>query len=754
MPKMAWRIKMKSLGLMIGLIVLTSIFAGCEAGRIKLPEGKYEDRTSLELAEGDIEATQEMKKFESIEELKIFLQQRTSASAAPSYGVRTLAGGMEDAVMAVAESAEGAPAPKAAVSTEEYSETNIQVEGVDEADFVKNDGRYIYIIADDKLLIVDAYDAENAEIVSETEIGNEYSDYYSRRTAKQLFINGDRLVLFVEANEKGFYFEKYDIVPRDTYRPRLYVYTYDITNRTDPDIVEKYSITGRYYQSRMIGDIVYAVTQENARDGYYINEPVIARSVEPSVIKPEIYYFDNPEKNYQFNTITSIDIIEDEVIDAQTLMMGYSNTLMVSQNNIYIAYQKQQYWRWWWHRERYEKERFYDVILPLLEGKIKSDIEDVLNTEMNEEAQWRAISKILSEFYKELEDDEEMQDEYEDMFGDIADALEEYDMKRSLEGRKTIIHKIGINEGRLKYKAKGEVYGSLLNQFSLDEHEGKLRLATTVDIWNKKRIQHNNVYVLDENMEKIGELTRIAEDESIYSTRFMGDRLYMVTFKRIDPFFVIDLSNSEKPEILGKLKIPGYSDYLHPYDENHIIGVGKETEANDWGGISTSGVKIAMFDVSDVENPKEIDKIEIGERGSDSAVLHDHKAFLFSKEKNLLVLPVTEVKKREKLTEYRYSNTIWSGAYVFDVDENGFDEIGKLEHSSSKSDYLYWRDQATVLRSLYMDDNLYTISSKYIKINDLSKNLKELNTVKLPYEGYREPKPRTIMVGVEAEVIE
>ena len=208
----------------------------------------------------------------------------------------------------------------------------------------------------------------------------------------------------------------------------------------------------------------------------------------------------------------------------------------------------------------------------------------------------------------------------------------------------TVVHKIAIKDGRITYIGKGEVPGTLDNQFSMDEYNNNLRLATTSSVYtNSGQYTYNNVYVLDGKMATIGSLTHIAEQETIYSTRFIGDRLYMVTFKRIDPFFVIDLSTPETPKILGKLKIPGYSDYLHPYDATHIIGIGKETTANEWGGVSVSGVKLALFDVSDVANPKQLDKVQIGDAGSDSAALTDHHAFLFDRTKNLLVIPVRAV---------------------------------------------------------------------------------------------------------------
>ena len=229
----------------------------------------------------------------------------------------------------------------------------------------------------------------------------------------------------------------------------------------------------------------------------------------------------------------------------------------------------------------------------------------------------------------------------------------------------------------------------------------------------------------------------------------------MVTFKQIDPFFVIDLSDPENPNILGELKIPGFSDYLHPYDENHIIGVGKETGENEYGRVTTKGVKIALFDVSDVNNPKEIDKYEIGSSGSDSEVLRDHKAFLFSKEKNLLVLPVREVKE-SKVYDPRYDyyrQEVWQGAYVFDIDGSGFSLKGKVSHGQ----YLYYEN--AVKRALYMDDTLYTVSLRKIKMNDLN-DLEELNDFELPYEDHRyygEPYVKTAQVDsemVEEEVVE
>jgi uncharacterized secreted protein with C-terminal beta-propeller domain len=332
---------------------------------------------------------------------------------------------------------------------------------------------------------------------------------------------------------------------------------------------------------------------------------------------PKVHYFDRKEDNYVFNTITSISLKTKDVVDSKSFMLGYSTNLMVSENNIYLSYENQ---NWYYRRcysyycdEENDKERFYDVILPLLEGELKSDVQNIIQSESDEDKRWKQIAEVFGDFFKRAENDVDMQKKYDEMMVNIEDSLDEYDFKKEMENKKTFIHRIAIDNGLIEHKAKGEVYGSLLNQFSLDEDDGFLRVATTLSMWSGKRIQFSNVYVLNEDLKVVGEVKNIAPDERIYSTRFLGDKLYMVTFKQIDPFFVIDLKDPKNPEILGELKIPGFSTYLHPYDENTIIGIGKQTKENEWGGVDESALKISLFDVSDFSNPKEIDTYEIGE---------------------------------------------------------------------------------------------------------------------------------------------
>jgi len=314
------------------------------------------------------------------------------------------------------------------------------------------------------------------------------------------------------------------------------------------------------------------------------------------------------------------------------------------------------------------------------------------------------------------------------------------------ETMKTVIQRIKIDGQDITFEASGEVPGYVLNQFSMDEHNNYFRIATTVYNYNMRTFAaeettRNNIYVLDTNLNIIGKLEDLAPGEQIYSARFMGDRCYVVTFRNIDPLFVIDLSNPTAPTVLGQLKVTGYSGYLHPYDENHIIGIGKETDYDVQEDFAWyQGVKISLFDISDVANPVEVAKYEIGDRGTDSPILSDHKALLFDKEKNLLVIPVTVAEIDESdysdgVPDWAYGRHVWQGAYVFDISLDGIELRGGITHLEdgmlTDGRYYYYEYSGYVVqRTLYMDDVLYTISSMKVKMNKLT-TLAEINEVDL-----------------------
>jgi inhibitor of cysteine peptidase len=284
----------------------------------------------------------------------------------------------------------------------------------------------------------------------------------------------------------------------------------------------------------------------------------------------------------------------------------------------------------------------------------------------------------------------------------------------------TTIHAFAIDNGRITYAAGGKVDGTLLTQYSLDEYNGNLRVATTISTnsWQMNAGSYSKITVLDNNLDVIGKLSGIAPGEQIYAARFMGERLYLVTFRQTDPFFVIGLADPQHPVILGELKIPGFSNYLHPYDASHIIGIGKESQSGP--------VKIALFDVGDVDSPVLIDSESLGGSYSTSPVLDDPRAFLFDKEKDILALPV------QLQGEYNCpmngpcpSPQVWGGVYVYGVSpKTGFVLKGKVMHYEG-----YYGDMSPVKRSLYIEDTLYTMSDRKIVMSDLAHSFNRINEV-------------------------
>jgi uncharacterized secreted protein with C-terminal beta-propeller domain len=331
------------------------------------------------------------------------------------------------------------------------------------------------------------------------------------------------------------------------------------------------------------------------------------------------------------------------------------------------------------------------------------------------------------------------------------------------EEDKTLIYRVEIQNSIINPEVTGEVPGSVVDQYSMDEYDGYFRIATTNTTWMTGTIGvgtpiptgipfvnasgiwvgsniagpfvtvapttpmgAHNVYVLDQNLTIVGRLENIAPDEVFHSARFVGDRCYLVTFQRADPLFVINLTDPTEPAILGNLTVSGYSDYLYPYDDNHLIGVGKETVEADQGTASLyQGIKLALFDVSNVSNPIQIANYTIGDRGSDSPVLSDPKAFLFDKSNNLLVIPVlnatidqSQYPNASAIPPNAYGQPVWQGACVFNLTlSGGFILRGEITHISDGTSIL--DSNYYVQRSLYIDNVLYTISNAEVKLNSL-----------------------------------
>jgi uncharacterized secreted protein with C-terminal beta-propeller domain len=506
-----------------------------------------------------------------------------------------------------------------------YSTTNIQVAGVDEADIVKTDGEYIYLISSNSVYILKAYPPEEAAVVSKLTFNN---DTYPIG----IFVgsDGDRLTVLGSKYT-------YPAPPRFYYGSifidaKTFANVYDISDKEKPTLLRNFTISGSYFNSRLIGDYVYFVTSQPA---YIIYDTVILPKIYlkdgfKEISASEIYHPSNASDNYfQFTTVVALNMQNTQEEPAYTtLMLGGTSSMYVSLSNIYVTF-------------------------PDSEGN-------------------------------------------------------------------TTVYRIRIENSTVTPEAQGKVPGRELNQFSMDEYDNYFRIATTS--WLKGNTQ-NNVYILDMNLSIVGKLENIAPGEAIDSARFIGDRCYLATSViQKDPFFVIDVENARKPKILGYLKIPGFTRYLHPYDEDHMIGIGMD-EAN---------VKISLFDVSNVSAPIEIGKYKISAPKelaeyaaegvwSDTLVLTEHKAFLFDRSKDLLVIPVSIYDVKGVFA--------WQGAYVFNVTlTNGINLRGSITH---QEDILSgWNSLNWVKRALYIENVLYTMSDVKVKMNSLE-DLMLINTVEL-----------------------
>jgi len=306
----------------------------------------------------------------------------------------------------------------------------------------------------------------------------------------------------------------------------------------------------------------------------------------------------------------------------------------------------------------------------------------------------------------------------------------------------TAVHRISIDGASISYQATGTVSGHVLNQFSMDEYNGNFRIATTGygpipatstgDVVSSY-VQRTNLYVLDSGLHIVGKLEGLSPGEQFYAARFMGDRAYLVTFQRVDPLFVIGLTDPHQPKVLGQLNIPGVSDYLQPYDETHLIGFGKSSENVTWENAALfQGLKLSLFDVTDPSHPIDTSDYFVGDRGSDSPALTDHKSVPFDQSLNLLVIPLTIALNQTTATcTWCYDPPVWQGAYVFNVTvSNGIAFRAGITHLATGQLPSWYNSSFFVTRALYIGSVLYTISNNTVKMNSLS-DLTELNTVSL-----------------------
>ena len=595
---------------MVTLFVVTFFVNENKLENIQNPETE-----KVETVVGKTEIN-DLPRFENIDQLKKVLKENNS-----SRKKSTTTDGI-----AIAEDIE-----KDETTTNNYSQTNVQVEGVDEADIVKTDGQYIYYVSNENIYIINSTDLN---VISKIKYKyNENEGFYP----SEIYINENKLIVL--GNEVEYKKEE----ENDTKKSRYYsginskylakAIVYDITDKENIKQLREVALEGNYISSRMIGENIYFISSKTP---YYYDEikdddilPIVRDTVlsekEKQIACTDIAYFKDTD-NYSFMLVTGFNINNNEKANTETFF-GANGTVYCSANNLYIT------------QTTYK------------DGYFSSNC-------------------------------------------------------------KSIIYKFNLNGSEVKLQCKGEVKGDLNNQFSMDEYNGNLRIATTNNKWNDKST--NELYILDENLKQIGKLENLAKGEQIYSVRFVGKIGYVVTFKEVDPLFVVDLSDPAEPKIKGKLKIPGYSSYLHPYDETHIIGIGYNTKSNGYGGITNSSMKISMFDVSDMENPKEIFSTNIGNEYAYSDLIDNHKALFYNKEKNLIGFNITY---RERLASQDRN-----GFILFKVDlDKGFKKHGEILQEINY--------ETNIDKAIYIGNTLYTLSETKIVSYDLN-TIKKLNEKK------------------------
>ncbi|WP_341301450.1 beta-propeller domain-containing protein [Lysinibacillus sp. FSL H8-0500] len=293
----------------------------------------------------------------------------------------------------------------------------------------------------------------------------------------------------------------------------------------------------------------------------------------------------------------------------------------------------------------------------------------------------------------------------------------------------TQIFKWTVDGTAMNFVGSAEVKGTVLNQYSMDEHKGNFRIFTTEgNTWDEKNISRNHLFILDEHLQQLGAVKDLAPGERIYSARFMEEKAYVVTFKQVDPLFVIDVANPNKPTVLGELKIPGFSNYLHPLDDTHLIGIGYDTEQrydaySKQNFTVTTNMKMSLFDVSDFRNPKEQSTVKIGGKGSYSEVQYNPKALFQNMEYSYFGFPVVLYEAGQN------DNIVYKGqgAQIYEITANkGIALKGNLINASTGEQYENWAH--TVQRVVYINDTLYTIAPNEVKSYQL-KDFKQLDTL-------------------------
>lgn len=573
-------------------------------------------------------------------------------------------------------------------SPSDYTTTNVQEEGVDEIDIVKTDGNHIYVAQDRAFHIVKSWPVEASEKLATLELDG---------WIRGMFLKGDKAVVFhsVQPDAERYYGARATVI--------------DISDRAAPVIEREIDVEGWMADGRMIEDDVYFVVN------HYLDIPEAAWELLDGRIEL-------PEIDWDLEGAALEKDIEDKKAIARSALR--SRVHDIADDMLLTDFLPE--WR--------------DQVA----GAAAADFELMHDCSDLYRPSGVGHHGAVSIVNLDLEDDSL------NASGLLTSGWQLYASKDNLYVAQnsrwwwwggfdrelvTHIHKFNLGtDGEPAYVASGEVDGWAYDQFAFSEHDGYLRVATSEQDWwwgwwdEEREDPSNNLYVLEDDgagtLDIVGHVDDIAPNERIYATRFFGNTAYMVTFEQIDPLFTFDLSDPEKPEIVGELKIPGFSSYLHPMGDDHLLAVGR---AGDEDG-NVGGLAFSVFDVSDLENPAQVQSFTV--EGSDwswSEALWDHHAFTYHRD--VLTVPM--------YTWYSGSgpDRWFSGAISLSATPDGLSEIGRVDHRPLVDDseclwsrWYDWEDSvcagdywyANVRRSIYIEDNLFTLSNYGLRVTDLN----------------------------------
>ncbi len=592
--------------------------------------------------------------------------------------------------------------PLAGLSND-YSSTNVQVEGVDEADLVETDGEYIYLCSNRDLVIIKAGIGEQLQVVSRVQLENQPVGMY---------LDGNRLAIISStfAAGSGFngVFRVIDITDSVTsYNetkiepPTTTVTVLDITDRASPTLVQTIEMDGRLVTSRTVDGQLRLVLSNDINLPSPIARETNSQSVVPRLPSYWLTIDDRvlPPAEYVYETQDEyLSRVEDDILKAIRPRVRQLDVHgnVVSETSLFDT------------GEFYRADSLFDRQVTTI---ATFDLKDVRSRPQSQASVIGGPVEVYSS------------SDHLYLFSSAQQLM-------SLNGvstPKTNIwkFKFDVQVHDVQLIARGRIDGQLLNQFAADEHNGYLRVVTTSLAWNSGG---HGVAVLQQNgprLQVVGSRSGIAADEQLFSVRFVDDRVFFVTFRVVDPLFAVDLSDPENPQLLGELHVTGYSDYLQPIDENTLLAIGRD--ADERTGLFQN-LQISVFDVSNMSEPQLRHRHAFeGGRSTETPATGnrwlrgdgDHHAVSYFPAEQILALPVF------------FDGTLGSesasgGLQLFRIDPlNGFVPLGVIEHESR------------VVRSVRIDDRLYAISSGMVSVHQLENPELKLGMVDFSSESER-----------------